>query len=78
MYIEFIIGYVISAFIVVLLLAVLVLQIVILKKISRKNAQIGGSCVSNEYARRTTAICSNCATRFDTSYNICPKCGTPR
>ena len=84
MYIEFVVSYVLTGVLAVLLAVVIVLQCIILKKMSR-----GGSCSNNApyttylngsgyTGNRGTAICRNCATQFDAAHSVCPKCGTPR
>lgn len=85
MYEEFIIGYIISGVAVILLAVVIVLQCIILKKLSRSGSRSGESSYT-PYSKggaysdvgRRTAICRNCATQFDATQSVCPKCGTPR
>lgn len=85
MYIEFVISYVLIGILAVLLAVVIVLQCIILKKMSRggnrsNDVSYGSYSKGNAYsgANRGTAICRNCATQFDATHTICPKCGTPR
>ncbi|MBR5278289.1 MAG: hypothetical protein IKU23_03385 [Clostridia bacterium] len=82
MYTEFIIIYVLLAILAVLLIGVLVLQIILLKKSSGSNSATyrgaGNNIASAQTQEGGIAFCRRCATRFDATSRICPKCGTPR
>ncbi len=84
MYIEFIIGYILTGILAALLIVVIVLQSIILKKISHNGYYLRDSSLhlDSDSQKHLTdhdiAVCENCAARFDPKLSICPKCGTPR
>lgn len=79
MYTEFIIIYIGLAVLFVLLAVVLILLIKLLRNQNAaprpaKPYQGGSSTLGSG----SMAFCKNCATSFDASLRVCPKCGTPR
>lgn len=84
MYIEFIIGYILTAILAVLLIVVIVLQCIILKKFSHMGFGRMDNSVSpylnNNVCldKHMTVVCRKCATPYDAVNTKCPKCGTPR
>lgn len=81
MYIEFVVGYILMGVIALLLIAAIVLLCIILKKVNANKSETLYSPYTsgNAYAGgKSTAICRNCATQFDSLHKICPKCGTAR
>lgn len=84
MYTEFIIIYIGLGILALLSIANIILLIMLLKN------NVGGKIVtyknnignSNKYVSMNgqtgVVFCKNCATRFDASTRICPKCGTQR
>ena len=81
MYIEFVIGYILTGVLALLLVAVIVLQCIILKKLSNSGAKgVMDYNAMGAYSGgvRGRAICRNCAAQFDAAQSACPRCGTPR
>lgn len=77
MYPEFIIIYVALGIITILLAAVIVLLILLLRRTRTDNT---GYTPADKVKINSTGIafCKNCATPFNASTGVCPKCGTPR
>ena len=84
MYIEFVIGYILTGVLALLLTVVIVLQCIILRRTSRIKERFSEVSYTpytkgKGYAgSHGTAICRNCATQFDAGLAVCPKCGVRR
>lgn len=82
MYPEFIPIYIGIGVIIILNIIILILVIVGNKKRS-DYSMITGNNFQPDYNREIqptggVVFCKNCATQFDSSQSICPKCGLPR
>lgn len=79
MYKEFKIMYIGMAVLGVLMIINIILQIRILK--DKPVAGIYAGAAGSAPAQPSVGskvFCKNCATQFDASLKVCPKCGTPR
>ncbi len=81
MYPEFVAIYIGLGVLFVMLLVVLILLIVLLKKVGKNSGARNGRYSGASYQppqQSGTAFCRRCGTKFDSSMNACPQCGTQR
>ena len=83
MYIEFI-GIFIGLGVLFAIQVVMMILLIILLKRSKNNSgysidsRLLGGQYQNSEMLRNTAFCRKCATEFNASQRVCPRCGTPR
>ena len=84
MYIEFFIIYVLLGVLALLMAAAIILLCMILKRLGQsriiytKEARARMLSSGGRSDGAGVAFCSVCATRYDATYPVCPKCGAPR
>lgn len=81
MYPEFVAIYIGLGVLFIMLLVILILLIVVLKKVGKGSAAKNGRYSGIQYQAPQasgTAFCRRCGTKFDSSMNACPQCGTQR
>lgn len=83
MYTEFIFIYIGIVVITILLIAAIILLLHLLKKVNKlsKNQASNATVYSDKSSKNNSGkmvFCKKCFAPFDSEYQVCPKCGTPK
>lgn len=81
MYPEFVGIYICLCILILMVIAIIILLVKLIKDLNCKTVSTNAGYsrkTPKPLEKSTIVFCKKCATKFDSSHGICPKCGTPR